>query len=42
MLRPAPWHADEKAVASLLAIPASTQDSVPMLPPISTGWPVSR
>ncbi len=42
MLRPAPWQADENAVASLLATPASTHDSVPMLPPISTGWPVGR
>ncbi len=42
MARPAPWHAELKARVSLTSVPVSMYELVPMLPPMSTGWPVSE
>jgi hypothetical protein len=37
MARPAPWHEELNDSASLVPVPASTYDAVPIDPPISTG-----
>ena len=40
--RPAPWHAEANALFSAVASPTRMYEPVPMLPPMSTGWPTGR
>ncbi len=39
IVRPAPWHADAKARRDDAFVPTSMCDAVPIVPPMSTGWP---
>ena len=38
--RPAPWHVEPHVSAMPLSVPVSTYEHVPIVPPMSTGWPV--
>jgi hypothetical protein len=40
--RPAPWHVEPNERAAEVSSPTSTYDAVPMLPGITTGWPMLR
>lgn len=39
--RPAPWHALPNERASEVLAPAMTNEAVPMLPGMKTGWPAA-